>query len=187
MTRPLLSTNLSSADFKQYYYLKNELKSFCRQNKLKTTGSKHELNLRISYFLETGKAKNESRARRPKKEYILDYKNLSLQSKIGPNYRTTRELRDYFKSIYGSKFHFSVVFQEYCRQNPDKTFAEAVEYAKKQKPASIAPQFEYNTYIRDFRADNKDKTFQEAIACWNYKKSQKGSNKYSREDLKALS
>ena len=47
----------------------------------------------------------------------------------------------------------------------------------------IAPQFEYNTYIRDFMKDNPDKTRNDAIKYWKIKKSEPGSNKYSKEDL----
>ena len=50
----------------------------------------------------------------------------------------------------------------------------------------IDKQFEYNTYIRDFFEDNKDKNLDAAIACWKYKKSLPGHNRYEKEDLIAL-
>ena len=50
----------------------------------------------------------------------------------------------------------------------------------------IDKQFEYNTYIRDFFDDNKDKSLDDAIACWKYKKSLAGHNRYERSDLAAL-
>lgn len=50
----------------------------------------------------------------------------------------------------------------------------------------IEKQFEYNTYIRDFFENNKGKTLDEAIACWKYKKSKSGHNRYERTDLDAL-
>ena len=54
--RPNLDRSLDSQTFKQYYYLKEELVHFCRQNHIPTSGSKIELTERIAYFLETGKA-----------------------------------------------------------------------------------------------------------------------------------
>lgn len=53
--RPELSLNISVDTFKNYYYLKEELVDFCRQNGLQTSGSKQELTERIACFLETGK------------------------------------------------------------------------------------------------------------------------------------
>lgn len=53
--RPCLDKNLDSKTFKDYYYLKEELINFCRENDLKTTGRKLELTERIANFLDTGK------------------------------------------------------------------------------------------------------------------------------------
>ena len=52
---PKLNRTLSSATFKGFYYLKEELVDFCRENNLQTTGGKIELTNRISHYLETGK------------------------------------------------------------------------------------------------------------------------------------
>lgn len=187
MPRPTLNNSLNAEDFKQFYWLKSELIVFCQANKLKSSGSKEQLNQRIAYFLKTGQALKES-GKELSQEYSVDYTKLSLQSKIGPNYKTTREIRNYFESLYGKSFKISVALQDYCRQNPDKTFADALLYAKEYKKTKteIAPQFEYNTYIRDFMANNKDKSLAQAIKCWKYKKSLKGSNQYEARDLKAL-
>lgn len=53
-TRPTLSVKLTAAEFKNYYYLKEELVSFCRECGLQATGSKNELTERIAHYLETG-------------------------------------------------------------------------------------------------------------------------------------
>ena len=51
---------------------------------------------------------------------------------------------------------------------------------------TIGKQFEYNTYIRDFFADNPQRTLKDAVACWKYKKSLQGHNRYERSDLVAI-
>lgn len=53
---PRLSTELNTETFRQYYYLKEELVCFCRDNGLQTTGSKAELTERIATYLSTGKS-----------------------------------------------------------------------------------------------------------------------------------
>ena len=55
MERPILNTQLDSKTFKEFYYLKEELVNFCRENNLPTSGGKIELTERIAYFLDTGK------------------------------------------------------------------------------------------------------------------------------------
>lgn len=52
--RPNLDNTLSCSDFKEYYYLKEELVSFCKKYYLQMTGSKAELTERIANFLESG-------------------------------------------------------------------------------------------------------------------------------------
>ena len=56
-----LTKDLSSAEFKEYYFLKEELKEFCRNEGLKVSGSKSQLEMRIIYYLDTGKSIDESK------------------------------------------------------------------------------------------------------------------------------
>lgn len=53
--RPELNEETDSAAFRSFYYLKQELFDFCRENRLPTLGSKAELADRIAHFLGTGK------------------------------------------------------------------------------------------------------------------------------------
>lgn len=52
--RPKLNMELDSAVFRNFYYLKQELIDFGRENRLPTLGSKIELADRIAHFLDTG-------------------------------------------------------------------------------------------------------------------------------------
>ena len=53
--RPLLNTDLNGDSFRKWYWLKEELVTFCRDNGLPSNGSKTVLTERIAYFLDTGK------------------------------------------------------------------------------------------------------------------------------------
>lgn len=53
--RPELNKKLDAATFRSFYYLKQELADFCKENGLLTSGSKAELTDRIAYFFDTGK------------------------------------------------------------------------------------------------------------------------------------
>ncbi len=43
MKRPELAITISVSDFKNHYWLKSELLSFCRANRINTSGGKMEL------------------------------------------------------------------------------------------------------------------------------------------------
>ena len=60
-TRPQLTKDLKSEEFKEYYFLKEELKEFCRNEGLKVSGSKNQLEMRNIYYLDTGKSLDESK------------------------------------------------------------------------------------------------------------------------------
>ena len=52
--RPEFNRQLDGQTFRSYYYLKDELVAFCRENNLPVSGGKLELTERIAYFLDTG-------------------------------------------------------------------------------------------------------------------------------------
>lgn len=184
MTRPSLTTDLTSKEFKEYYFLKEELKDFCRSNRLKVSGSKNDLEKRICYFLETGKVLNESKANQVKTE---DSGEISLDSIIGENFKCSEDKRKFFEEEIGKGFRFKVKFQKWLKANPDKTYKDAIdaylEIKNSKEKSKIDGQFQYNQYIRDFFENNDNKTLEDAIKCWKYKKSLKGHNRYEESDL----
>ena len=52
--RPTLNRQLDSTTFRDFYWLKEELVDFCRNNGLSTAGGKLEITERIAHFLDTG-------------------------------------------------------------------------------------------------------------------------------------
>ena len=186
--RPELTAKLSSKEFLEYYYLKEELVRFCRENGLPASGGKQDLTERIACFLDTGKIKAPGTAR-PRKQNITE---ITKDSIIESGFVCSELHRAFFKKEIGSSFSFDVAFQKWLKSNAGKTYADAIvaynEIKNTKKPGKkdIGSQFEYNTYVRDFFEDNKGASLEDAIKCWKFKKSIKGHNKYERTDLKAL-
>ena len=186
--RPNLDNNINSKEFREYYYLKEELIEFCRKNSLQTTGGKIELTERIAHFLETGEKTYKSHT--PKRS--AKHNEITLDTIIEENFVCSEKHRAFYKEQIGNKFSFNVSFQKWLKSNSGKTYQDSINAYyqiledKKKNKTVIDKQFEYNTYIRDFFKDNKDKSLEQAIKCWKYKKSLKGHNKYEREDLKIL-
>ena len=186
--RPLLERGLSPDRFREFYYLKEELISFCRDEGLGISGGKSELTERIAYYLETGKKMSNPVKKRgkPPTEFTLD-------SQIEKDITCSEKHRAFFKEVIGNDFKFNVEFLKWLRNNHGKTYQDAVdEYLKIREEkrngvkTDIDRQFEYNTYIRDFFADNKGRSLKDAIICWNHKKGMAGNNSYERSDLSAL-
>ncbi|WP_020063220.1 DUF6434 domain-containing protein [Bacillus sp. 123MFChir2] len=184
--RPNLTKDISIQDFKDYYWLKEELQSFCREHGMSASGSKIEITDRIETFLQTGEIKKA--LRKPKsKTQSQTQANLSLDTVITENHRCSQDVRAFFKAVI-PKFHFSTYIQNYFKNNIGKTYRDVVtawyeEEERKKDPAyrkDIAPQFEYNQFTRAFFADpnNKGKTRKEAIEAWSNIKKLPGSNTY---------
>ena len=186
--RPELSRDISAEVFRNYYFLKEELVDFCRQNGLQTSGSKQELTDRIACFLETGKRTKTN----PKPKSTVNIGDITENTLIEPNIVCSEKHRAFFREKIGKTFSFNVAFQKWLKSNAGKTYADAIQayYAileeKKKSKTVIDKQFEYNTYIRDFFADNNGMSLENAIKCWKYKKSLKGHNRYEKTDLIAL-
>ena len=186
--RPVLDKNLDSKTFRDYYYLKEELVSFCRENGIPVSGGKIEISDRIAYFLDTGKILSA----KPERKKTTTVSVISEETEIEADFVCSEKHRVFFKEHIGSGFSFNVDFQKWLKNNTGKTYKEAIAAYyqiledKKKGKTKIDNQFEYNTYIRDFFADNKGKSLEDAIKCWKYKKQLQGHNRYERADLIAI-
>lgn len=182
-----LNKNLNAEEFKEYYFLKEELKDFCRSEGLKISGSKQDLENRIIHYLKTGEKLKE-----PVVKQVLNksHSKITLDSKLGENFKCSQDKREFFENEIGKTFKFNVKFQKWLKANPDKTYRDAIdayfEIQNSKEKTKIDKQFQYNQYIRDFFEENDDKSLEEAIKCWKYKKSLKGHNRYESSDLEIL-
>ena len=111
--RPELSVGLKSKEFLEYYYLKEELVCFCRENGLPASGGKAELTERIAYFLDTGKIKEAKTVRTQKHKVSAITKESIIESDI-----VCSEIhRAFFKREIGESFSFNVAFQKWLKSN----------------------------------------------------------------------
>ena len=186
--RPNLNKQLDGKTFRSYYYLKEELVHFCRENGLPVSGGKIELTDRIAYFLDTGKVMSSS----VKVRNTVNIGMITEATEIEPNIVCSEKHRAFFLDRIGKGFSFNVAFQKWLKSNAGKTYGEAITAyyeileEKKKGKTTIDKQFEYNTYIRDFFADNQGKSLDDAIKCWKYKKGLQGHNRYEKSDLVAI-
>ena len=190
-----LTKDLNPDEFREYYFLKEELKDFCRKEGLKVSGSKGELEERIIHYLSTGdeliKPKTAQSHKPESSEISLDSRlGENFRCRLGENFRCSEDKREFFEREIGKGFKFKVKFQKWLKSNPDRTYRDAIEaYHEIQnsgEKTKIDKQFQYNQYIRDFFENNDDRSLDDAIKCWKYKKSLKGHNRYEESDLEIL-
>ncbi|MEW9108469.1 MAG: DUF6434 domain-containing protein [Cytobacillus gottheilii] len=184
--RPVLRKDIKIDTFKEYYWLKAELQTFCRENGISASGSKMEIAERIEIYLQTGEIRKPVRNSNIRKN-VEAKGDLSLDTVITENHRCSQDVRAFFKSVIAN-FHFSTYIQNYFKSNIGKTYRDALaawheEEKRKKDPSykkAIAPQFEYNQFIQDYFSDsrNKGRSRNEAIEAWNEIKRRPGSNKY---------
>lgn len=186
--RPGLNKELDGKTFRSFYYLKEELVDFCRENNLPVSGGKIELTDRIACFLDTGKVLETSAKRKTTMTIGLIAENTIIE----PDIVCSEKHRAFFKEKIGKSFSFNVLFQKWLKGNAGKTYGDAINAyyqileEKEKGKTTIDKQFEYNTYIRDFFEDNQGRSLEEAIKCWKYKRSLQGHNRYEQSDLVAL-
>jgi hypothetical protein len=120
--RPTLNRETSIDTFKEYYWLKEELQTFCRNNGISASRSKIELSEQIATFLETGEIRKPVRK---SKLTSLPQEALSLDTVITEHHRCSQQVRAFFKSVIPS-FHFSSCIQNYFKNNVGSTYRDAV-------------------------------------------------------------
>lgn len=193
--RPALNKEISIKDFKDFYWYKEELLKFCREENLDKRGGKIELINRIEKYLITGERERyNNNSQKTSSNFDWNNEMLTLKSIITDSYKNTENVREFFIKQIGRKFKFNVKFMDWMKSAEGKTLKDAVkkwlEISSKIKidktPKKIAKQFEYNTYIRDFLKDNPTISRQTAIECWKIKKTIRGDNKYKKSDLELI-
>jgi len=192
MDRPILDKNISLTDFNDFYWLKEELIKFCKDNHIPSTGGKIEIADRIRSFISTGNViLNKSKTVKKKSSFNWSTETLTVNTTITDNYKNGENVRAFFIREIGTHFSFNVIFMDWIKQNIGKTLGDAVKEwnqineLKKDKnyTSEIAPQFEYNGYMRAFLADNPNLSSKDAMKHWKLKRTKRGTNEYERTDL----
>jgi hypothetical protein len=178
MNRPELTPDISPADFQDFYWLKEELVLFCRQQGLPTSGSKQVLAARIAGFLINGKT--QAITANPQTRVVAGKMpaNFNRETVIGNNWRCSEALRAFLEQEIGPKFHFDAAMRDFVKNGIGMTLDDMITcwYTTQQAPkaeTSIDTQFEYNRFIRDFFKTNPKESLSDAIAAWKEKKARR--------------
>lgn len=118
-----LTKNMTSDEFKRCFFLKEQLIDFCRDNNLKISGTKRDLEQRIIYYLDTGEKLDNTRI----DKLLNKHSVITEDTLIGENFVCSQKVRDFFEKEIGPTFIFKVSFQKWLKKNPDKTYGDAIQ------------------------------------------------------------
>lgn len=117
-TRPDLHDKPDVKAFRSYYYLKEELAAFCRENHLPASGAKADLTERVARFLDTGEAEKAP----PAPKAAVREEQITEAAVIEPHVVCSQKHRAFFEEKIGKSFSFSVPFQRWLKENAGKTY-----------------------------------------------------------------
>jgi len=183
--RPKKIDSLDSLN--NYYWLKKELLTFCKNNKLSSQGSKQEITQRINDFFMgvvvdiTSKKKKTIGKPDSNAEITVDTPVI--------NYKNDVKTREFFIGQIGEQFKFNSYLRQFTNKKnilPDMTYADLVDgwilfekdRHENKETHPISEQFEYNRFIKDFFVSEVNSTLKGAIEAWNKLKSLRGDNTY---------
>ncbi len=183
--KPTLDKQITLTDFKNHYWLKSELVSFCRANQLATAGAKEAITQRITEFLAHGTRVPHTSSTSKKRDSEQPLQPETLVE----HYRNDAATRAFFTKHIGKHFRFNSYLRQFTKKaniTPGLTYRDLIagwikEETRKQIAGNLTPissQFEYNRFIRDFFANETGKIHADAVTAWNLVKTQPGEHTY---------
>ncbi|MEO1445737.1 MAG: DUF6434 domain-containing protein [Cyanobacteria bacterium J06635_11] len=187
--RPAIESIESGEEFKRWYWLKEELVSYCRTLGLGTAGQKQVLTARIVTFLDTGKIVRPV-SKKVTSTFDWSKETLTLGTRTTDSYRNSQNVRKFMKQQVGDRFAFSNEFMEWMRDNMGKTLADAVEFwidldsrkrlsGYREKPL---PQNQYNQFVRALSQAKPGISNKEIRRLWAVKRAKPGPHIYQPGD-----
>lgn len=164
-----LSSTITLNDFKKYYWTVKQLRVFCQQHKLASSGSKIDLTDRICQFLLEGDVSPVIKVKSPLPDSC---RGITSTTPV-INYKNDAKTRDFFITELGSKFRFNHYLRGFAKKTHDGSlcYGDLVRGYKaslSEPPPPIGDQFKFNKFQRDFFKDNPSATRSDCIKAWNF-------------------
>lgn len=164
--RPQLTTELSEAEFRRWYWLKSELIGFARSEGFSTSGSKPELADRIAAFLDGKPLPPPKRARNASRHIEGP---IGRSTVIPPNQTASQQLRPFFVEEIGSSFRYDHFMRTFLAENAGRTLGDAVDHwyeTRGVEPPETLEQLELIRFTKAWHLAHPDGTAAECRAAW---------------------
>lgn len=170
--RPTLDASLSGAEFRRWYWLKDELADeladAARALGIRSTGSKDILSARIAAALDGAPFTEPTSTRRPSTPQLSG--PLTAATVIPAGQRCSQPVRAWFVEQVGTSFRFDAAMRGFfSRTDGTQTLQDALDHYRATRdpaPTDIDAQFEYNRFTRAWRQANLTGSRRELSAAW---------------------
>jgi SAP domain-containing new25/Domain of unknown function (DUF6434) len=145
--RPALAPALDAREFQRWYWLKQELVDFAKQEGLSTSGDKPTLALRIVAFLDGSDRVHPAVIAKSRRSTVSRRlpEPLTVDTVLGPRQAASQQLRTFFVREVSPRFSYDIHMRTFLASDRDKTLGEAVEHwhasRSSMKPETL-PQLE---------------------------------------------
>lgn len=191
--RPSLEPGMAPEALDAYYWYLQELVAYCREQGLSTQGHKHEVIERMRHHLcgmlvMTSRESVRAKASRA----ATGARTITLETRIGPDYKCDADTRAFFESVIGPHFHFTAHLQRFRRANTHhqltygdlatEWIAEHERRKDKNYKSILMHTWEYNRFVRDYMRDkerNHGKALKDAASAWNELRQSRGPRDYA--------
>jgi hypothetical protein len=190
--RPAIEDVKTSAELKNWYWLKIEAVNYARLLGLPSQGAKFDVIDRIADHLD-GKIPAPKRRAGPVfsgSGFDWHGGKIDASTVITADYRNTQNVRRYFVGALGKQFSFNIAFMAWMKANTGKTLADAAEewvrlrdMTRAGHKADIPASNQFNAYTRAFLENNPGRSMDDVRKFWKLKRSLPGHNRYEASDL----
>lgn len=177
--RPVLNRYISMADFRSFFWPKEELIEFCTNYDLDTIGNRDRLTERIESFLLGGSIPEDQARKIVDKSSKVAFLILP-DSIIVSNKGSNQEIKSFYKNYFGSDFLPTIAFVEYIRSCVGLTWQQAGAQWQASKTINAQVQkSESPNFVRRYLDQNKNRTLKEAFIAWKLAVNNSASLNYS--------
>lgn len=190
--RPDIARCTDAAQFRRWYYLKEELVTFARDNGIKTSGGKFEIADRVAYYLDHGAPPVVVAKAKTRSKFDWHSAVLTPETVITDSYKNTQNMRRFMQAEIPN-YKFSIPFMDWMKANIGRTLADAVAAAKQIEADKKAgkkqpnqPHNQYNAYTRAYFAHDPAGSQQQLRRLWELRRKKPGPYVFHPNDLALL-
>jgi SAP domain-containing new25/Domain of unknown function (DUF6434) len=176
LERPPLSPSLDATEFRRWYWLKQELVDFAKQEGLSASGDKPNLANRIALFLGGVNPQVAGASTKVVRQTVSKRLSepLTLETALGPKQASSQQLREFFVEAIGPRFSYDIHMRTFLASNETKTLGEAVAHwhatRNTAKPETL-PQLELVRFTKAWHRAHPAGTQVECRTAWKLYKS----------------
>lgn len=166
--RPPLTAELTGAELRRWYFLRDELAAFARRLGVSAAGGKQDLTDRLAAALDGTPVPSPTKRAIGGADQLEG--ELTPDTVIPEGQRCSQHLRAFFAAAIGKQFRFDAAMRSFISgHHPGATLADALDHWHRSRTRSLGridPQFELNRFTRQWYLDHPRGSREDLRAAW---------------------